>query len=211
MDTATDWQQSNLQVFWGEIAPSHHLVQVYDNDEVFIQSLVGYVGSGFIAGDCMVIIATKEHKSELDKRLAHHGFDIKGLAAKQQYICLDAQETLSSFMVNEMPDQLLFNAVIPGIISKAKTKGRRIRAFGEMVVLLWQQGNKEATVRLEEMWNNYISKEDFCLFCAYPRASFGSNPADSIDQICSCHTKVIGGWNKSSTEIYYKDPFQKQV
>lgn len=30
-----DWEKTNMQVFWGEIAPCDHVVQIYENDEVF--------------------------------------------------------------------------------------------------------------------------------------------------------------------------------
>jgi len=42
-DISNEWQQSTSHVFWGEIAPSDHLVQIYENDDVILDSLQGFV------------------------------------------------------------------------------------------------------------------------------------------------------------------------
>src|SRR6476659_1496976 len=103
-----EWCKSNLQVFWGEIAPCDHVVQIYENDKVFMDSLEGFAGSGLIAGDSIIIIATAEHRKALDDRLSNQGFDINSLSLANRYIALDAKETLSCFMVNNWPDENLF-------------------------------------------------------------------------------------------------------
>jgi hypothetical protein len=203
-ESEKEWQQSNLQVFWGEVAPFDHLVQFYESEEIFMRTLEGFVGSGFIAGDSVIIIANAAHLQELNSCLRNHGFDLAQLAAAHQYIALDAHETLARFMVNGWPDEDRFNQTISGVIGLAKHKGRRIRAFGEMVAELWQEGHHGATVQLEHLWNQFAKTERFCLFCAYPKSGFTQDPSESIDAICTCHSKLVGGWNKSATEIYYK-------
>ena len=61
-----EWKNSNIQVFWGEIAPCDHVVQIYENDTVFLNTLEGFAGSGLLSGDSVIIIATKEHLSSLN-------------------------------------------------------------------------------------------------------------------------------------------------
>src|SRR5687768_3296375 len=103
-----NWQKSSTLVFWGEVAPSDHLVQIYDNEEVILDSLEGFVNSGLVAGDSIILIATKEHLASLDQRLVRYGFDIAALRTADRYITLDAEELLSKFMVNGWPDETLF-------------------------------------------------------------------------------------------------------
>jgi hypothetical protein len=79
-----------------------------------------------------------------------------------------------------------------------------VRAFGEMVAILWQQGHNGATVQLENLWNQLHGKNDFSLFCAYPKIGFTQNAAESIQKICACHSRVISGEAKPSTDIYYR-------
>ena len=200
-----NWEKSNIQKFWSEIAPFDHILQIYETEKIFLDSLEGYVGTGFLAGDAVIIIATKAHTSALNKRLKHQGFDLELIESGKQYILLDCEETLSRFMINGSPDEYLFNQVVGKVIgSLNRNPGKKIRAFGEMVAVLWSQGNKEAAIELEYLWNKYFEKDEFCLFCAYPKSSLSKESNASIQNICQCHSKIIGGWPKPSTEIYYK-------
>jgi hypothetical protein len=199
-----EWKNSSTQVFWGEIAPCDHLIQIYENDNVFLNTLEGFAKSGFLTGDSVIIIATKEHLDKLNDRLTKQGFNINKLAASYQYIPLDAEETLAKFMINHFPDESLFEQYITQIIHFATKGDRKIRAFGEMVAVLWQQGHYDATVRLEHLWCKLHDKKQFSLYCAYPKNGFAQGVSDSLDTICKTHSKVIDGQERASTEIYYR-------
>lgn len=198
------WAQSTNEVFWGEIAPCEHVVQIYENDESFIDLLTGFVTSGVNAGECVVVIATAAHLTALEERLLAFGYSIASLIADAKYLPLDAEETLSKFMVHNWPDEHLFNNLISGILEKAKANGRRIRAFGEMVALLWAKGQVGATVRLEHLWNKFCENEAFCLFCAYPQSGFTQEAAESVTHICLAHTKMITQGKASGRDVLYK-------
>jgi hypothetical protein len=94
-------------------------------------------------------------------------------------------------MVDGQPDENLFNHLVDGLFARASADGRQVRAFGEMVVLLWNEGNNSATVRLEQLWNQYLERAVFCLFCAYPRSSFDQDAETAIQEICSHHSRII--------------------
>jgi hypothetical protein len=116
-----------------------------------------------------------------------------------------AEEILSKFIVNGWPDEKLFMHTVSEIIGKARESKRRIRAFGEMVAILWAQGHSGATVHLEHLWNKFCAKETFCLFCAYPKTGFTGDINSSVDHICAKHSKMISGSEKQLTEIYYRN------
>ena len=65
-----------------------------------------------------------------------------------------------------------------------------MRAFGEMVALLWAQGHSDATVRLEHLWNALIHDQGMALFCAYPRIGATRDLRDALDEVCALHSKV---------------------
>lgn len=199
----SDWQLSKADVFWGEIAPCDHVVQIYENDEIFIDVLAGYVGGGINAGDAIIIIATEAHINALEARLRSFAIDVNSLVSNEQYFPLDAQETLDKFMVNDWPDEELFMKLITNLLRKAKKTNRNIRAFGEMVALLWAQGHNGATVQLEHLWNRLSEIESFCLFCAYPRSGFTDDINVSIKGICGAHSKIITARERPLTELAY--------
>ncbi|MCW3105391.1 MAG: hypothetical protein JWO09_3831 [Bacteroidetes bacterium] len=202
---AQEWKKSETQVFWGEIAPTDHLVQIYESDDIVLDSLEGFVSSGFKAGDSVLIIATAEHLEALNDRLTASGVDIDKLKADHLYIPLNAHDTLAKFMVVGWPDEQRFMKTVTDVIKLARgNTQRKVRAYGEMVAILWEQGFSGATVQLEHLWNKFCETEAFCLFCAYPKSGFTQDIHTSIGHICSTHTKVIAGHEQSKTEVFYK-------
>lgn len=179
------------EVFWGEISPCEHLVQIYEDDDIFLDSLEGFVAGGIVAGDGVVVIITPPHLLALNQRLKQRGINVASALRTDQYLALDAETILSEFMINGWPDELLFNELVTKLLTRAKGNGRRVRAFGEMVALLWAQGNNCATVRLEHLWHRLCNEQSFSLFCAYPRSGFTRDASASIQEICDTHSRVV--------------------
>jgi hypothetical protein len=106
---------------------------------------------------------------------------------------LDACELLAQFMREGMPDPKLFKesvgAVLASAHQRARSRNKRVTAFGEMVAILWNNGEKEAALRLEDLWNAALREHSFHLHCAYPRCIF-DNVGD-IDSVHSMHTHVV--------------------
>ena len=178
-------------VFWGEISPCEHLVQIYQDEDVFLDSLEGFVAGGIVAGDGVVVIATTPHLDSLNALLLTRNIDVESAISQDQYIALDAEETLSKFMVMGWPDEDFFRALVHDILLRAKGNNRRVRAFGEMVALLWARGNTGATVHLEHLWHRLCHEQSFSLFCAYPKIGFTRDVSASIKEICEAHSRVV--------------------
>lgn len=179
--------------FWGEIAPCDHFVQIYETDAVFLDTLEGFIGGALVGEDAAIVIATKPHLDALNARLRERGVDLAAAIASDQYIPLEADHTLSLFMVDHWPDDDRFQAVVKELLARAQRGGRRVRAFGEMVAVLWARGDAAATVRLEHLWRHLCDDRQFSLFCAYPKAGFTKDATASIQEVCDAHTRVIEG------------------
>lgn len=185
------WQQCSTETFWGEIAADDHVVQLYDTEAMLIRTLADYAADGFDSGDSLVLIATASHLNQLNRQLLDRGYALDPLIRDDRYIRLDADQTLAKFMVNGRPVEEYFIATITAIMTRARKNGRRLRAFGEMVVLLWQRGNIRGTLELEELWNKFCTTESLCLFCAYPKSNFNHDAGASVMHVCSAHSKQI--------------------
>jgi hypothetical protein len=187
-----DWHQQGADIFWGEISPCEHLVQFYEDNIAFLDCLEGFVSGGLKADEAVVIIATKIHIHSLEDRLQARGVNLTAARLEGQYFSFDAEASLSKFMVGGWPDEELFQQFVNALLTLARGKNaRRVRAFGEMVAVLWEGGYNGATVRLEHLWHELYRTADFSLFCAYPRTGFTQSADASMRAICAAHSKVI--------------------
>ena len=172
-----------------------HCVQFYGEDSSLLDELSSFIGTELLSGDAAVVIATKTHRDGLIQRLQSRGFSTALAMEEGRYIALDAEATLAMLMRDGMPDADLFSAIIGGVLDQATaaTRGKppRIAAFGEMVALLWADGNKEGAIRLERLWNDLAHTNSFALHCAYPRNGFGPLDSDDLIEIFAEHSEFI--------------------
>lgn len=176
--------------FWDGFAACDHCVHIYDDDPAFIDTLEEFAATGLRQGDAVVLVATPAHLAALEQRLAAGGFDVAAARKRDQYIALDAADTMSTFIVDGWPVEALFEEMVNKVLARARRQHRQVRAFGEMVALMWEQGQCGAVVRLEQLWTAKCQREAFALLCAYPRACFNLRAAGSIAQVFAAHSKV---------------------
>jgi excisionase family DNA binding protein len=177
---------------WRDMSDSEHFVQFYEADDFLLDAVRGFIGTALRAGDSGILVATGAHRQGLEERLQADGLDLADALAAGRYVSLDAAETLSRFMVDESPDAERFSDVLGGIVARAAEGGRRVRIFGEMVALLWAQGNHAAALQLEELWNDLARTHSFSLFCAYPMDELvGEAHTERLTEICSEHSRLI--------------------
>jgi hypothetical protein len=199
------WTRLATHDFWGAIVPSDHVVQIYDDDQNFLSLLEGFVTGGFDANDCVIVIATEEHLHALEDRLRFKGHRVFELKLRDQYIPLNAKDTLDEFMINNWPDEVLFTHFMNREIALGSSRHRKVRVFGELVALLWAHGNVGASVKMEHMWNKMCKDEMLSLFCAYPKRNFDQRVLESILTICGSQSKMIKLPKDSHKEILFKD------
>ena len=177
---------------WPDLGTLPHSMQVYEADAHLIEVVSHFTGAGLAAGEAVVVIATASHRDLLDARLRAQGVEVAPARAQEQYVLLDAAETLAQFMVDGCPDPPRFRAVVGGIIARVGRRAPRVRAFGEMVALLWTDGRRDAALRLEVLWNDLATRHAFSLVCAYPLRDFArADQAAQLHTLCAAHSHVL--------------------
>jgi DcmR-like sensory protein len=176
------------------LGAEEHVVQLYGKDDSLLTQNVGrYLGEGLRRGDGILVIATPEHRSSLVRRLREDaGYSRAVLEGR--LVFLDAEATLGRFLVNGWPDLDLFRNVVReavhGVRNRAVHSG--VRAYGEMVGLLWSSGEHAAAIRLEELWNDLLKASDVSLLCAYPIDVLGPEfELQRLDLLLGAHTHLL--------------------
>jgi hypothetical protein len=179
------------EFFWAQLAPGDHLVQLFDDERALLDSLEAFVTGGLMLDEGVAVIATPPHLAHLERRLRTRGLDVRALQLADQYIPLDADETLERFMRDGAPDPALFEAAIGRVIERARGHGRPVRAFGEMVALLWSRGERQATLQLEAFWQELCGRSGIALLCGYQKSLFSHDADAAIRQVCGAHSSVV--------------------
>jgi signal transduction histidine kinase len=195
---------------WAETGGRDHFVQFYESDEFLIDSISGYVREGLEAGDACVVVAVPARREGLEARLRAFGLDTDEARDSGWLVMLDAFETLSLFMSGGSPDPRRFEEVVGGVVARASGAGKRVRAFGEMVALLWADGNAHAALQLEGLWNDLGKRREFRLFCAYPLKGFEAEAqGGTLAGVCATHSRVIPA--ESYTSLAREDERMRAV
>jgi PAS domain S-box-containing protein len=152
-------------------------------------------------GEGVLVIATELHAGQFKRELTRFGRDVDLAILDRQIVFLDAHSTLTRFLVNGEPDAARFEAVIRAAIREVRPCFGGLRAYGEMVGLLWSAGRFSAAVRLEELWNTLLSAVGFKLFCAYPIDIFNNDvSADAVESVLRAHTHLLPTGNDGDLE-----------
>jgi anti-sigma regulatory factor (Ser/Thr protein kinase) len=179
--------------------PHNHAVSFYDHDTDIVAEVARFAAAGLARGDRVVIVATAAHRDALDEVLLQHGADAVRARIAGRYLTLDAGETLAKFMVDGMPDAGKFHTAVAVVIDAAASDGCAVRVFGEMVALLWAQGNVPATIEVESLWNGLATTRHFSLLCAYPTSALTIGSLSDTNRVCELHSELLPPRSYSKT------------
>jgi anti-sigma regulatory factor (Ser/Thr protein kinase) len=169
-----------------------HQVSFYDGDEGAVAVTAPYVLKGLERDEAVVVVAAEAHLRALDDRLVGRGWDPAALRDRGQLVTLDAATTLASFMVDGHPEPAALRAAVGPVIDAAGAYGPATpRIFGEMVALLWDDGNVAAALELETCWNELAAERPFTLLCAYPHAVLDQTSLADVGRVCGLHSDVL--------------------
>jgi hypothetical protein len=172
-----------------------HLVQIYQTGDAALAENVGrYLSEGMKRDDGLLVIATDENREAIYRELERLGSEVELAVQARQLVFLDAQDTLSRFMRAGQPDWRLFEDTVGDAMRQVRPSAENaaMRAYGEMVGILWKARQFSAAIRLEQFWNRLLAHSSFSLFCGYAIDVFGKDfQISSLDAILCTHTHVV--------------------
>lgn len=177
----------------GEATASWHFVQFYHNEFFLLDSVCEFIRAGLQSGDACIVVMTQAHQELLEEQLRASGLDLAAARAANQFLVLNAVDTLARCMQDGVPDTASFMTLLGDTIKGVAEKRQHVRIFGEMVEVLCEQGKHAAAIRLEELWNELHQRLPvFSLFCAYSMQAFAHSAySDPFAEICQQHSSVI--------------------
>ncbi len=156
--------------------PRDHIVQLYQ-DQQFLNRAVCRFAAGAIAnGEGVILVPTAAHWEAFRPRLEAEGVDVQAAQGRGQLTVVDADELLPRFMKDAMPDAPVFLGLAANVIANARDDNRypKVRWWGEMVNVLWEQGNVAASMSLEDQFDRLAKHHEIAIFCSFVMDNFRS-------------------------------------
>jgi hypothetical protein len=162
--------------------PRDHIVQLYQ-DQRFLNRAVCRFAAGAIAnGEGVILVPTAAHWAAFRPRLEAEGVSVQDAQDRGQLTVVDADELLPRFMKDAMPDAPVFLGLASDVIAKARGEARypKVRWWGEMVNVLWEQGNVTASMSLEDQFDRLAKHHEIAIFCSFVMDNFNSEVHSSL-------------------------------
>src|SRR5919205_346142 len=165
---------------WGDLleksGPPDHIVQLYQDDEFLGRAVCRFAAGTLANGEGLILVPTQAHWEAFRPRLEAEGVDVKAAQSRGQLTVVDADELLPRFMRDAMPDAPVFLGLAADVIANARGGGRypKVRWWGEMVNILWEQGNPGASMSLEDQFDRLAHHHEIAIFCSFVMDNFNS-------------------------------------
>jgi hypothetical protein len=174
--------------------PDGHIVQLYQDEDFYCDAISHFAAEGLLQGESIIMVATDPNWVNISRYLGGKGFDIPALIERGQITILDANGTLPKFMAGGMPDGSVFKPLASQTIEKARCGGKfpRVRWWGEMVNVLYVEGNGKASHRLEQFFDEVAHEETVAIFCSFLMDHYDPQIYDqAFHNVCGTHSHVI--------------------
>jgi hypothetical protein len=173
-----------------------HVVQLHNakNADALTTNVVSYLAAGLNGGGSALVIATPQHQEAFLREIARTRIDTDDALHSQRLVLFDAEKTLARIMVGGHPDSERFDRIVGSAVRDVgRASGPHgLRAYGEMVGLLWSAKEFPAAIRLEQLWNSLRATTPFDLFCAYPIDVFDKDfDVGIMDALLCAHTHLL--------------------
>ncbi|HEY2645506.1 MAG TPA: response regulator [Candidatus Acidoferrales bacterium] len=177
-----------------EIAHNHD-ARFYSDNASLVDGFATVAESHLNARNSVVVAASGLTREGILQKLQGKGFDIASAIREGRYIPLDAEEILSTFMVNDLPDPCRFFKIAGDVVQSAANAARgkypRVLICGECAPALCVQGKPEAAIQLEHLCTELVKTYDLEIVCGYVMEGFDHDSKSRIfERICAEHTSV---------------------
>ena len=185
--------QTGRETIAGNELQTGHDLEFHANDSSLVASVVEFLAAGVQAGQPLIVVATAMHRHAIAAGLRVYGIDIDNLIEGRDRVWLDAEQTLSAFMDGDVPNRELFHATVGNVFDRLKRDREHVvvRAYGEMVDVLWRTGKAAAALEVERLWNEVAESHAFWLLCAYAHDTIAADVSHPrMHSLCEHHRKA---------------------
>jgi hypothetical protein len=191
-----------------------HIVQLYQHEDFLKRAVCRFVGAGLANGEGIILVSTLPHWNAIRGRLEAEGVSVEAVRKRGQLTVVDADECLTRFMRDAMPDPPVFNGVFGDVVVRARAERsyQKVRVWGEMVNVLWERGDAAASMNLEDLFNELGKKRDIAIFCSFLMDNFNGDVHERmLPRLGTNHSHLIPVEDYARLERAVADALQETV
>src|SRR5262249_20994203 len=142
--------------------PRDHIVQLYQENAFLNRAVCRFVGAGLANGEGIILVSTAPHWSGFHAYLEDDGVNVSAARKRSHGTLVAAGDILPRFMRHAMPVPDIFAGVFENVVAEARDAGgyHKVRVWGEMVNVLWERGDVDASMNLEDQFDQLIKRHD---------------------------------------------------
>ncbi len=174
-----------------EPPPWAHMIHLYKDPAHQVEVVSVYAAEGLRRGENIFLIGDPLVLEDIEERLGREGFDVAHLKSGGELTPVDRNDLKAKVFWEGKPDRERLKAFLDSIIEGARDR-RGIRAWGNLVDALCQAGDFEASVMLEDLWNQVRGDRPLVSFCSYSVEGLVPDPAaEPLLRAFDYHTHLI--------------------
>ena len=172
-----------------------HEVAFYADDAAFVAGFAVAIENTLQLGKSVILIATELHREGIIRRLEADGVDLTAAIERGNYLSMDAHQAVKLLMDRDVPDPARCEELICDLVTKAAKAAKcphpKVAICGECAPQLLAEGNVEAAIQLEHVWNKKTTSYCADTLCGYLSNAFRDEQGRSIrERIAREHSVV---------------------
>ena len=179
------------------VAGSRHTVEFHADDSRYLDEVSKLVGTTLRSGEPVVFITSEANLIGVAERLDTPQMNVAMLKELGLYLPQNSARALSHVMRHGRPDKECLAEMVEDLnrLRLAAPNGPgRLTIVGDMSASLWLDGELDAALELERIWDELTRALPFFTVCCFPIDCFAEEDArDQLQNVCAEHSAVTSG------------------
>lgn len=172
-----------------------HLVHFYEpGGSSLVENVAHFLSGALREGGVALVAAPAERMNAIHDDMEKRGVDCREAVKRGRLEFVDAHDALEAIIYGGTVDAQAFDAVIGERVRDmlARRHAPALHVYGELVGVLWKDGNEAGAVELERLWNELGDGVPLHLYCGYPLDGFDQRVwSANMEAVLSAHTASI--------------------
>jgi hypothetical protein len=148
--------------------PAHGLLLRHDADALE-RDIAAFLHQCLSAREGCLVLTRASRWARVRERLEALGSDVTGALETGRLLHFDSDPLIAALFAGETFDpEVLERKVHPALLwLREATGGAPVRAYGDLVDVLWQEGRPAHALLLEKAWHDLLKRDPVTLLCGY--------------------------------------------